>query len=170
MHGPTEEQERRFPVSASRRTTVEIENIRKAYTADRVLIRDFTYYFLRNDRIGIIGPNGAENDAFSEDHRRLGKPDSGTVNVGQTVRIGYFSQENEKLKEEERVIDSIRSIAEYVRTADGSVSASVMLERFLFPSQQFMPVGKLSAAKNAGFIFTDPDDGSKCPSSGRTDQ
>ena len=150
MHGPTEEQELTLSSVSTRlgRTTVEIENIRKAYTADHVLIRDFTYYFLRNDRIGIIGPNGAGKTTLMKIIAGWEKPDSGTVNVGQTVRIGYFSQENEKLKEEERVIDSIRSIAEYVRTADGLVSASVMLERFLFPSsQQFMPVGKLSGGE-----------------------
>ncbi len=149
MHGPTPEEELSLSSVTTRlgKTSVEIDGISKSY-GDTVLIRDFTYYFLRNDRIGIIGPNGAGKSTLMKMIAGWDKPDSGNITIGQTVRIGYFSQENEKLNENERVIDSIRSIAEYVHTTEGLVSASVMLDRFLFPpSQQFMMVGKLSGGE-----------------------
>jgi ATP-binding cassette subfamily F protein uup len=150
LHGPEEEQELVLSSVSARlgRTTIEIENLSKAYRENEPLIWDFTYFFLRNDRIGIIGPNGAGKTTLMKLIAGWEKPDSGTITVGQTVRIGYFSQENEKLKEDERVIDSVRSIAEYLRTSDGLISAGAMLERFLFPpSQQFMPVSKLSGGE-----------------------
>lgn len=150
MHGPSEEKELSLSSVSARlgRTTIEIDGISKAYHEGEPLIRDFTYYFLKNDRIGIIGPNGAGKTTLMKLIAGWEIPDAGTINIGQTVRIGYFSQENEKLKEDERVIDSIRSVAEYIRTADGLISAGMMLERFLFPpSQQFMPVARLSGGE-----------------------
>lgn len=150
MHGPDEEKELALSSISARlgNTTIEIEDIRKAYSEDNILIRDFTYYFLKNDRIGIIGPNGAGKTTLMKMIAGWEKPDSGNIRIGQTVRIGYFSQENEKLDENERVIDSMRSVAEFIPTADGLVSAGTMLERFLFPpSQQFMTVGKLSGGE-----------------------
>lgn len=129
------------------RTTVEIENLSKSY-GDKVLLRDFTYIFLKNDRIGIIGPNGAGKSTLMKMIAGWVQPDSGTIEIGQTVRMGYFSQENEDMDESLRVIDYIKNVAEYVKTKDGSISASQMLERFLFPSNmQYTTIGKLSGGE-----------------------
>lgn len=153
------------------RTTVEIDHINKAY-GDRVLIRDFSYIFLKNDRIGFVGANGCGKTTLMKMIAGFLKPDSGTIEIGQTVKIGYYSQEiylttdkdvklaAERSKEnadsletafmdpDQRVIDYIKDTAEYVRTEDGLVSASAMLERFLFPSsQQYSPIGKLSGGE-----------------------
>ena len=129
------------------RTTVEIENLCKSY-GDKILIRDFTYIFLKNDRIGIIGPNGAGKSTLMKMIAGWVQPDAGTIEIGQTVRMGYFSQENEDMDESLRVIDYIKNVAEYVKTKDGSISASQMLERFLFPSHmQYTTIGKLSGGE-----------------------
>ncbi len=129
------------------RTTVEIENLSKSY-GDKVLLRDFTYIFLKNDRIGIIGPNGAGKSTLMKMIAGWVQPDSGAIEIGQTVRMGYFSQENEDMDESLRVIDYIKNVAEYVKTKDGSISASQMLERFLFPSHmQYTTIGKLSGGE-----------------------
>ena len=129
------------------RTTVEIENLCKSY-GDKILLQDFTYIFLKNDRIGIIGPNGAGKSTLMKMIAGWVQPDAGTIEIGQTVRMGYFSQENEDMDESLRVIDYIKNVAEYVKTKDGSVSASQMLERFLFPSHmQYTTIGKLSGGE-----------------------
>lgn len=129
------------------RTTVEIENLCKSY-GDKILIQDFTYIFLKNDRIGIIGPNGAGKSTLMKMIAGWVQPDAGTIEIGQTVRMGYFSQENEDMDESLRVIDYIKNVAEYVKTKDGSISASQMLERFLFPSHmQYTTIGKLSGGE-----------------------
>ncbi len=130
------------------RTTVELENITKSY-GSRTLIRDFSYIFLRNDRIGIIGPNGCGKSTLMKIIDGSVTPDSGTVTIGQTVKIGYFSQENEALDENMRVIDYVRSGAEYIRQPDGSlITASAMLERFLFPGDmQYSLIKKLSGGE-----------------------
>lgn len=129
------------------RTTVELENLSKSY-GDKVLLRDFTYIFLKNDRIGIIGPNGAGKSTLMKMIAGWVQPDSGSIEIGQTVRMGYFSQENEDMDESLRVIDYIKNVAEYVKTKDGSISASQMLERFLFPSHmQYTTIGKLSGGE-----------------------
>ncbi|RGZ00156.1 ABC-F family ATP-binding cassette domain-containing protein [Clostridium sp. AM58-1XD] len=129
------------------RTTVELEDICKAY-GDKTLMRNFTYIFLKNDRIGIIGPNGSGKSTLMKIIAGWIQPDSGTITVGQTVKMGYFSQENEAMDESLKVIDYIKNAAEYVQTRDGRVSASQMLERFLFPSSaQYMTVGKLSGGE-----------------------
>ena len=129
------------------RTTVELENLSKSY-GDKVLLRDFTYIFLKNDRIGIIGPNGAGKSTLMKMIAGWVQPDSGSIEIGQTVRMGYFSQENEDMDESLRVIDYIKNVAEYVKTKDGSISASQMLERFLFPSgMQYTTIGKLSGGE-----------------------
>ena len=108
---------------------------------ENVLFRDFSYIFLKDDRVGFIGPNGCGKSTLMKLIAGKMEPWQGQVVVGQTVKIGYFSQENEYLDETVRVIDAVREKAEYVRTADGLVSASQMLERFLFPSsQQYSPV------------------------------
>lgn len=130
------------------KTTVELEHITKSY-GDRTLINDFSYIFLRDDRIGIIGPNGCGKSTLMKIIDGTVKPDTGTVTIGQTVKIGYFSQENEALEENMRVIDYVRSGAEYIRQPDGSlITASAMLERFLFPGDmQYALIKKLSGGE-----------------------
>ena len=130
------------------KTTVELEHITKSY-GDRTLIRDFSYIFLRDDRIGIIGPNGCGKSTLMKIIDGSVQPDSGTVTIGQTVKIGYFSQENEALDDNMRVIDYVRSGAEYIRQPDGSlITASAMLERFLFPGDmQYALIKKLSGGE-----------------------
>ena len=129
------------------RTTVEIEHLSKAY-GDKVLMRDFNYVFLKNDRIGIIGPNGSGKSTLMKMIAGWVKPDSGTIEIGQTVKLGYFSQENEDMDVSLKVIDYIRNVAEYVQTKDGSISASQMLERFLVPSSvQYTTISRLSGGE-----------------------
>lgn len=129
------------------RTTVELSHIRKAY-GSRVLIRDFSYIFLRNDRIGIIGQNGSGKSTLMKMIAGWVKPDSGEIEIGQTVNLGYFSQENETMDESLKVIDYIKNVAEYVKTPEGMVSASQMLEQFLFPPHmQYTVIGKLSGGE-----------------------
>lgn len=129
------------------KTTIEHEHISKSY--DNIpVISDFTYFFLRNDRVGIIGPNGCGKSTLMNIITGNVTPDSGIVTIGQTVKIGYFSQENEAMDESLRVIDYVREGGEVIHTKDGTVSASVMLERFLFPpDQQYSIIGKLSGGE-----------------------
>ena len=137
------------------KTTVELSHISKSYDS-RVLIRDFTYIFLKNDRIGFVGANGSGKTTLMKIIDQRIQPDEGTVTIGQTIKIGYYTQEIENTKDagiaymdpNEKVIDYIKNTAEFVRTKDGLVSASNMLERFLFPSsQQYSPIGKLSGGE-----------------------
>ncbi|WP_313581798.1 ABC-F family ATP-binding cassette domain-containing protein [Lacrimispora sp.] len=129
------------------RTTVELNEISKAF-GEKVLMKDFTYVFLKNDRIGIIGPNGSGKSTLMKIIAGWLEPDAGAVTIGQTVIMGYFSQESEDMDGSVKVIDYIRNVAEYVKTKDGSVSASQMLERFLFPSSvQYTTVSKLSGGE-----------------------
>jgi len=129
------------------RTTVEIENLCKAYGA-KVLLKDFSYIFLKNDRVGIIGPNGSGKSTLMKMIAGWVEPDSGTITIGQTVKLAYFSQENEVMDESLKVIDYIRNVAEYVMTKDGRVSATMMLERFLFPSSvQYTTISRLSGGE-----------------------
>ena len=129
------------------RTTVEAEGLSKAY-GDKILFKDFTYIFLKNDRIGIIGPNGSGKSTLMKCIAGWILPDAGSVTVGQTVKMGYFSQENEAMDESLKVIDYIKEAGEYVKTPDGSISASQMLERFLFPpAVQYTVIGKLSGGE-----------------------
>lgn len=137
------------------KTTIELENISKAY-GDNVLIKDFSYNFLKGDRVGFVGKNGCGKTTLMKIIDGRLQPDSGTVNIGQTIKIGYYTQEIESnesagiayMNPEDKVIDYIKNTAEFVRTADGLVSASVMLERFLFePSQQYSKIEKLSGGE-----------------------
>jgi ATP-binding cassette subfamily F protein uup len=129
------------------RTTVEITDLCKSY-GDKLLMKDFTYFFLKNDRIGIIGPNGSGKSTLMKMIAGWVQPDSGTIEIGQTVKLGYFSQENEAMDENQKVIDYIKDVAEFVKTKDGYVSASQMLERFLFPgSVQHTMISKLSGGE-----------------------
>jgi ATP-binding cassette subfamily F protein uup len=127
--------------------TVEINGISKAY-GDKVLIQDFNYIMLKNDRLGIVGPNGSGKTTLLKIITGNLKPDEGFLEVGETVRIGYFSQENEYMDESLKVIDYIRNVAEYIQTSEGSTSASQMLERFLFTgAMQHSLIAKLSGGE-----------------------
>lgn len=130
------------------RTTVELNNIRKAYDG-RVLIDDFTYLFGKNDRVGFVGPNGSGKSTLMKIIIGEIQPDSGYVELGQTVKVGYFAQEiGEEMENDMRVIDYIRNVAEYVDTDEGKVSAARMLERFLFAGEeQYGLLGKLSGGE-----------------------
>lgn len=129
------------------RTTVEITDLCKSY-GEKVLIKNFSYIFLKNERIGIIGPNGSGKSTLIKMIAGWVESDSGTIEIGQTVKIGYFSQENEDMDGNLKVIDYIKNVAEYVKTKDGSVSASIMLERFLFPSSaQYTTISRLSGGE-----------------------
>ena len=127
--------------------TVEAAGISKSYDG-RLLFSDFSYIFLKTDRIGIIGPNGCGKSTLMKILLGQVQPDTGTVDVGTTVKFGYFSQENEALDLKARVIDYIRDTAEYIRTADGFTTASQMCERFLFDgTMQYAPIEKLSGGE-----------------------
>ena len=158
------------------RTTIEINNVSKAF-GDTVCVKDFTYILLKGDRIGFVGKNGCGKTTLMKMIAGFLSPDTGSIEVGQTVKIGYYCQEiclttDKKILENvgnnarnlsdagknametaymnpnQRVIDYIKDTAEYVRTEDGLVSASAMLERFLFPpEQQYSPIGKLSGGE-----------------------
>lgn len=127
--------------------TIEAHDISKSF-GSRLLFRSFTYTFLKTDRIGIIGPNGCGKTTFLKCISGQLPVDSGSVEIGQTVKIGYFGQENESLDPNARVLDFIRDTAEYIRTSEGLTSASAMCERFLFDGElQHAVIGKLSGGK-----------------------
>ena len=137
------------------RTTIELDSLSKSYE-NKVLFKDFTYYFLKNDRIGFLGANGCGKTTLMKVIAGQTEPDEGTVTVGQTVKIGYYTQEIVQDKSagiaymdpNMRVIDYIKQTAEYVMTEEGRVSASKMLERFLFPpEEQYNFIGKLSGGE-----------------------
>ena len=127
--------------------TIELSDICKSF-GEKKVIDDFTYIFLRDDRIGIIGKNGCGKSTLMKIITGNLKPDSGSVETGDTVRIGYFMQENEPLDEKMTVLEFVRSIGEYVTTATGKATASQMCEKFLFgPKSQWTPISKLSGGE-----------------------
>ena len=127
--------------------TIELSHISKSY-GDKVLIRDFSYIFLKNQKVGFIGKNGCGKSTLMKIIAGLVAPDSGTLEKGETVRIGYFAQEEPKMDPSQRVIDYVKDMGEYFRTGEGRISASQMLERFLFtPDMQYSPIGKLSGGE-----------------------
>ena len=157
QRGPQQEAQLELSSVSARmgRTTVELQHITKGYNG-KTLIRDFSYIFLKNDRIGFIGENGCGKTTLMKLLCGVEQPDAGAVVTGQTIRIGYYAQEIKNdaqaglayMKPDMRVIDYIRNTAEYVQTVDGSVSASVMLDRFLFPPEkQYGLLGKLSGGE-----------------------
>ena len=127
---------------------IEINNLSKAYD-ERKLIDDFSYLVKRGDRIGIIGANGSGKTTLLEILTERVKADSGEIEIGQTVHIGYYDQESRALNEQQRVIDYIREAAEYVTTVDGNqITASQMLEKFLFPpAAQYSLIENLSGGE-----------------------
>lgn len=131
------------------RTTVELHNITKAY-GEHKLMEDFTYLFLKDDRVGFIGPNGSGKSTLMKIIMGEIQPDAGHVEIGQTVKIAYYAQEigDDVMNPKQRVIDYIRDVAEYVNTDEGRISATRMLERFLFAGEdQYGLIGKLSGGE-----------------------
>ncbi len=127
--------------------TVEIRNLGKSYGTRR-LIEDFTFTFLKNDRIGILGPNGCGKSTLMKMITGSVAPDCGSIEIGETMKIGYYAQDCEEMNPSERVIDYIRDKAEVIRTEDGYITASQMLENFLFDgSAQYSAIGKLSGGE-----------------------
>ncbi|QUH25274.1 ABC-F family ATP-binding cassette domain-containing protein [Serpentinicella alkaliphila] len=127
---------------------IEIDNISKSYD-DRVIINNFEYIVQKDDRVGVVGPNGSGKTTLISLITGKIKPDKGEIRVGETVKIGLFSQETDHMDESQRVIEYIKEVAEFVTTADGDkITASQMLERFLFPGPlQWTPIGKLSGGE-----------------------
>ena len=147
--GPSMQQNVEMDSISSRlgKTTIELEHISKGF-GDKYLINDFSYIFLRDDRIGFIGPNGCGKSTLMKMIMGILKPDEGNITIGDTVKIGYFAQENEDMTGDIRVIDYIKNVAEYIQTTKGQVSASQMLDRFLFPPElQYTPLDKLSGGE-----------------------
>lgn len=127
--------------------TIELHHISKGY-GERTLIRDLDYIVLRDQRLGIIGPNGCGKSTLLKMLAGQITPDAGEIEIGETIRIGYFAQEVPDMDTGVRVIDYIKDFGEYVQTEEGKISASAMLERFLFtPEMQYTPVEKLSGGE-----------------------
>ena len=127
--------------------TIELHHVSKSF-GEKKVIDDFDYIILRNQRLGIIGPNGCGKSTLMKMIAGILKPDAGEIEWGDTIKIGYFAQEVPDMARNLRVIDYIREVAEYIPTKDGKISASMMLERFLFDSaMQYTPVEKLSGGE-----------------------
>ena len=127
--------------------TIEFHHVSKSY-GDRHLIKDFDYIVLKNQRLGIIGPNGCGKSTLVKMLTGIVEPDEGSIEIGETVKIGYFAQEVPDMDNSRRVIDYVKDIAEYIPVAGGRITASQMLERFLFtPDMQYAPIEKLSGGE-----------------------
>lgn len=127
--------------------TIELSDISKSY-GEKILIKNYNYIFLKNDRIGIIGPNGCGKTTLLKIINGIVRPDTGTVEMGQTIRVGYFSQENEYMDDSEKVIDYVKEVGEYITTPEGKITASQMLENFLFDgAMQWSRIEKLSGGE-----------------------
>lgn len=127
--------------------TIELEHVTKVYDG-KMVVNDFTYIFLKGESVAFVGHNGCGKSTLMRLITGNETPDFGTVTIGDTITIGYFSQESTEMDPEERVIDYIKDVAEYVQTPEGSVSASVMLERFLFDATlQYSKIGVLSGGE-----------------------
>ena len=127
--------------------TIELHHISKSY-GEKKILEDYSYIVLKNQRLGIIGPNGCGKSTLLKIIAGLVEPDAGHVEIGETIKIGCFAQEEQHMDDSQRVIDYVKDIAEYITTTDGKVSASALLERFLFtPDMQYAPIGKLSGGE-----------------------
>lgn len=147
--GPLEEKRVEMSSASTRmgKKTIEVKGLSKSY-GDQILIQDFTYIFLKGERIGIIGPNGCGKSTLLKLILGQVVPDEGSVEQGETIRIGYFSQDNSHMDENIRAIDYVREAGNYVDTGDGKISAAMLMERFLFDgAMQWTPVGKLSGGE-----------------------
>lgn len=147
---PTTAQEMVIKAGSSRlgRKTIELERVSKSYES-KSIVRDFSYIVGRHDRLGIIGPNGAGKSTLLDLIAGRLAPDSGTVTIGETVKLGYFTQETEGMDDRLRAIEYIREEANYFTTADGeTISAARLAEQFLFPPHlQWTPIAKLSGGE-----------------------
>ncbi len=146
---PTDDQTVRISAASSRlgRKTLILDNIAKSW-GGTPLFKDFSYIVARRERLGLIGPNGCGKSTLLNIIAGLLPPDTGCREIGSTVRLGYFTQENEPMDPDLRVIEYIRETADIVETEDGTLSAAQMLERFLFPpALQWTPVSKLSGGE-----------------------
>ena len=149
QEGPLEEQRVEMSSVASRmgRKTIELQGISKAYDGLK-LISDFSYIFLKQDRIGIVGPNGSGKSTLMKMIVGEVAPDAGTIEIGETIKIGYFAQDNAHMDEEMKAIEYVREVAEYIQTGDGKITASALMERFLFDgTMQWSKIGKLSGGE-----------------------
>lgn len=127
--------------------TIELHHVSKSY-GERKLIDDFDYIVLKHQNLGIVGPNGCGKSTLLKMIAGLVEPDEGTIEIGETIRIGYFAQELPEMNTSQRVIDFVKDIAEYIPTKDGRITGSQMLERFLFtPDMQYAPIEKLSGGE-----------------------
>ncbi len=127
--------------------TIELHHVSKSF-GEKVCVENFDYIVLKNQRLGIIGPNGCGKSTLLKMIAGIQAPDSGEIEIGETIKIGYFSQEVEDMDTRQRVIDYIRDVAEYIPTREGLVSAAKLLERFLFDSSmQYAPISKLSGGE-----------------------
>lgn len=134
-------------VSRMGKKTVELVHLSKSF-GDKTIVKDFSYHFLREQNVGFVGPNGCGKSTFLNLLVGRLEPDEGRVEVGETIRIGYFSQTCEEMPDKLRVIDYVKEIAEYLVTPSGTITASAMCERFLFDSvMQYTPIGKLSGGE-----------------------
>ena len=151
MAAPVQDKSVELGSIASRlgKTTIELEHISKGY-GDRKLIEDFSYIFLKNDRIGILGPNGCGKSTLMKIIMGIETPDSGQITIGQTIKIGYYAQMigEKEMNPNQKVIDYVRDVAEYIETEEGKITAARMLERFLFEGEdQYGLIGKLSGGE-----------------------
>lgn len=127
--------------------TIEFHHVSKSY-GNKKILDNYSYIVLKNQRLGIIGPNGCGKTTVMKMLAGIIKPDSGKIETGETIRIGYFAQEQKDMDDSQRVIDYVKDIAEYITTKEGKISASKLLERFLFtPDMQYAPIGKLSGGE-----------------------
>ena len=126
---------------------ISINNLTVAF-GGFTLLNDINFHINDNDKIGLVGKNGAGKSTLLKIIAGLVEPDAGHVEIGETIKIGYFAQEEQHMDDSQRVIDYVKDIAEYITTTDGKISASALLERFLFtPDMQYAPIGKLSGGE-----------------------